>query len=94
MEHSFKDGSPVAYNVVTGVAAAKLNGGVNRIDCLSGTLVTALAVNSAPVYIGASDVTAAQGFELAAGQRQLFPYPPDELFVISAAPQNVRVMVL
>jgi len=94
MDKSTKSGAVTTYNVVTGVTAAKLDGGVNRFGCLSGVLVEAPVANGAAIFVGGPDVTVGLGIELAAGQRQFFPCNPDRLFVISAAPQNARVMVL
>lgn len=94
MDKLTKSGAIAAYNVVTGVAAVKLDGGIARPGCLSGVLVAAPVANGAAIFIGGADVTVASGIELAAGQRQHFPCSPDHLWVISAAPQNARVMVL
>ncbi len=94
MDKSTKSGTVTTYNVVTGAAAVKLDGGTNRFGCLSGVLVEAPVANSAAIFVGGPDVTVGNGIELAAGQRQFFPTNPDRLWVISAAGQNARVMVL
>lgn len=93
MDRIVKAGEVVSYNVVTGATPARLDGGTQRSGVLSGVLVCAPVANGAAVFIGGSDVTVANGIELAAGQRQFFSSLPSDLWVVSAAPQNLRVML-
>lgn len=77
------DTTPARLEAVTGAGASQ------------GFIVKALSTNSASVFLGPSDVTTSTGLELEPGEWQPFPgaYPSD-LYVVSAAAQEVRVIVL
>ena len=57
--------------------------------------VSALTANGAAVYIGGdSGVTTGTGFEMAAGEeREFLLLGGEDLYVVSAAAQNVRVLL-
>ena len=82
------------YAVASDTAAVQLqNPSTNKTRCYDGVFVTALAANSAPVYLGGSGVTTANGLELKAGETKFFEVDPADIWVVSAAAQGVRVFI-
>jgi hypothetical protein len=80
------------YNVATGATPVQLTAAT--VATPTGFLVVALGANSAPVYLGGEDVTDANGYELPAGKELFLPADPAAVYVVSAAAQNVRVVVI
>lgn len=62
----------------------------------SGLYVCAPTANSAPIYVGSSTVTAANGMEIPAGSdwKWIPCDKPSDVYVISAAAQSIRWMYI
>lgn len=83
------------YAVASNTPAVRVqNPATNKTRSNEGVWLSAPAANTAPVYIGGVDVTTANGFEMAAGDKIFLSIDPAELWVISAAAQSLRVLIV
>lgn len=83
-----------AFKVATSSTAVRVQPDAKQtLRVETGCYITTLAANSAPVFVGGSDVTTGEGFELKAGVVQFFSVDPRNLYVISAAAQEIRVLL-
>lgn len=92
--------APRTAALATGSTAARLiavstQATEAELRCSRGVVVKALSTNSAPIYIGGSDVSTSNGFPLSAGESiGLELADASKLFAVSAAAQELRILWL
>lgn len=78
-------------NVATSSTAGPVVPAVTKTT--TGVVVQALLANTAAVFLGGSDVTTANGYELQPGDSVFLPVDGSVVFGVSVAAQNLRVLV-